>query len=525
MPDRPRSGMSCSSVMPTPATCILFAVTLAVGLAADRPIAAQSRADAHAHQMLQRHRDKHAELQREYHAALKSLGDYCDQKQFLDGAELIRKLAEGIADGQLVAYQLPRAVQSDVPPGLPEDQRYWRVQLRHVRSEYAGNLYRLSKSALRAGFPSYAYSLIQEVAFHDPDHEPARELLGYVRFGNEWVTPFEKMQATATPPRVWHDQFGWIPETHVERYEQGERWFQNRWISADQESEIRKDFRHAWEIRTEHFLIKTNHSLEEGVAIASRLEEFRRFFHQTFAGFFHTPEQIERMFSGTARSRPITRPHLVHYYRTQQEYVARLRNEIPQIAMTNGLYYMPDRTTYFFHNPESEGGLDTLYHEATHQFFFENTSRDRRIAEDGHFWIVEGIACYMESFRSRDGLIEVGDPHHIRFQAARYRLLHDRYYVRLKDFVRLGREEFQTHPSIKTIYSQASGMAHFFMHYDGGSYRDALIAHLQQLYRPRPPAVIADLSSLTGVAYDQLDREYILYIKDMHEQFDQPFGD
>ena len=363
------------------------------------------------------------------------------------------------------------------------------------------------------------------VASRPQEKERGLELLGYVQYGDAWITPFEKLQLTATPPRVWHERFGWIPETHVARYENGERLFGSRWISAEQEAEIRKDFRNAWEIRTEHFLVKTNHSLERGVEIASRLEEFRRFFHQTFAGFFHTPEQIERMFAGSARSRMATRPHVVHYYRTQREYVARLRNDIPQIAMTNGLYYMPDRTTYFFHNSETEGGLDTLYHEATHQFFFENTRRDRRVAERGHFWIVEGIACYMESFRSRDGVIQVGDPQHIRLQAARYRLLHDRFYVRLKDFVRLGREEFQTHANLKTIYSQASGMAHFFMHYDGGRYRDALIAQLQQLYRPHPPAVIADLSSLTGVDYDQLDRQYVLYMKEMHEQVDQPYAE
>ena len=57
---------------------------------------------------------------------------------------------------------------------------------------------------------------------------------------------------------------------------------------------------------------------------------------------------------------------------------------------------------------------------------------DRMIAMDANFWIVEGIACYMELYRSENGQSVVGDPKHVRIEAARHRCLVDHFYVPLE---------------------------------------------------------------------------------------------
>src|SRR3972149_3983335 len=94
---------------------------------------------------------------------------------------------------------------------------------------------------------------------------------------------------------VWHDKFGWLLASQVKEYEAGKRYYR-RWMSAEQEAEIRRDFKQAWEVRTEHYLVKTNHSLERGVEIAKLLETYHDFFIQTFAAFFTTPEQMQKLF-------------------------------------------------------------------------------------------------------------------------------------------------------------------------------------------------------------------------------------
>ena len=66
-----------------------------------------------------------------------------------------------------------------------------------------------------------AIELITEAVRENPDHKQARRLLGYVRYRDAWHTPFEIRQLGAN--KVYHEKFGWLPKTHVARYEQGQR--------------------------------------------------------------------------------------------------------------------------------------------------------------------------------------------------------------------------------------------------------------------------------------------------------------
>jgi len=464
-------------------------------------------------------RDRHSVIRDQLVADLDKLASECEAKQLVGPAEQIRSLAGQAGPEKRLGGDLPRHVQEEIQATLPPDQRYWRMQLRHLRTEYARELYLLSRNALRANLPSYAFELIREVAHFDTDHEQAREILGYVRLRDEWMTPFEKRQLTSTQRFKWHDQFGWLPDSYIERYERGDRRFKTRWMSAEEEAVLRQDFRNAWQVRTENFLVKTNHSLERGVEIAKELESYRRFFRETFAAYFNTPAELQKVFSGRGRPLRPTKPHEVHYFRSQSEYNQTLKQVIPQIEVTNGLYYTRDRTSYFFATPDGIANYDTLYHEATHQFLYENSPINRDIAEEANFWIVEGLACYMESYRATPDTIGLGDPNHIRIEAARYRLLEDRYYIPLKPFTSMGLKEFQADlANIQKNYSQASGLAHFFMNYGDGQYRDALMMHLRQLYLPpRRGRPVQGLDELTGESFDELDRQYITYMKELED--------
>ncbi len=509
-----------------PICCSIAGVLLlVVGLA--RPVEAQNRnrSSRAAQNILQLHQQNHRALRQKLAESLEKLAKFCDEKQFTEAAANIRRLAVPAETQELQVDLLPKKIQPDIPLDSPPDERYWRTQLRQLQKQYAKDVYLLSRRVLKAGYPSYAYHLVQEVAVHDPDHKSARRLLGYVRYRNEWVTPFAAQMMSNR--FVWHDKFGWLRKADVEKYEQGQRKFKRRWMSAAQEAVIRQDFdKHPWEVRTDHYLIKTNHSLERGVEVAVALENFHRFFFQTFAGFFNTPEQLQKLFAGVAgrpRRRAQTKPFEVHYYRSRDEYIRRLKPKIPQIAITNGLYYTTDRTAYFFDDPAGNND-STLYHEATHQLFYESDPKDRQIAMNDNFWIIEGIACYMESFQRKDGRFSLGDPGYIRFHAGRFRYLNDKYYVPLARFAGMGMRVFQADPNLEKNYSQASYLAHFFMHYDDGRYRDALIEHLSQLYRGarRRRVAVQSLAELTGVDFAELDRQYGEYVRRTETALERP---
>jgi hypothetical protein len=462
---------------------------------------------------------QYAELHATFRSELEKLAAACLERNLAAEAASIRKLGEPVDPGALVFESLPEHVQPELRADLPPDERFWRARLAAVRKTYAHDLYLLARRVLNAGFPSQAFRLVHEVAQHDPDHKSARALLGEVQHGDRWITPYARSMLARN--YEWHDRFGWLLKGYAPRYEKGERFFKGRWIPAAQEDEIRRDFKLAWEVRTDHYLVRTNHSLERGVEVARRLERFHDFFFQVFAGFFDTPEQMQKLFdggTGTSGRPPVVKPYVVHYYRTREDYQRELIRKIPQIAITNGLYYTTDRTAYFFHD-EKVDVLPTLYHEASHQILYESQSRERSIAEQAHFWIVEGIACYMESFRDEGSRVRVGDPEAVRFDAARYRYLVDKYHVPLGRLAAMSMREFQSDPQIARNYSEASGLAHFLMHYDGGRYREALVQHLAQLYSGDPRRV-QGLDDLTGVPLAELDRQYGEHLREQQREVD-----
>ncbi|MGC1273739.1 MAG: DUF1570 domain-containing protein [Planctomycetaceae bacterium] len=463
-------------------------------------------------------RSRHAELKREQAAELSELAAQLERIGATDAAHEAYALAVSADPQRIVVNRLPRRVQPEPTLTLPAGERSLRLKLRKLREEQSVDLYMLSRQALTAKSTHYAYELLREAAARDPDNPTARRVLGFLRMGDEWLTPFEaRMRRSGN---VWDETFGWLPDDHVERYKAGERYHQGRWISKENDVELHRDFDHGWVTRTEHYLVKTNHSLERGVEIASRLETYHAFFVETFAGFFSRPEDLQTLFRGTSTRNTEAKPYEVHYFATRDEYNKRLVAKIPTIAVTNGLYYTEDRVAYFFHD-EKLTLDDTLYHEATHQYMYESRPRDRLVATQAHFWVIEGIACYMESFKPGEEALSLGNPNHARIDAARYRYLTEGVYTPLGQFASMGLTEFQTLPlnEMQRNYSQAAGLAHFFMHYDGGRYRDALIEHLAQLYNGAGPTrrQAQNLAELTGVSYTELDRQYGEYMRNLGE--------
>ena len=295
-----------------------------------------------------------------------------------------------------------------------------------------------------------AYEIVEDVLRIEPDHRLSRGVIGQQFFvdrfrkddptyAGEWASPYEVRKRSGSRAEINHPEFGWIPSSHKTRYEQGERPWRNNWISKEKEQEIRRKFTNAWEIESEHFLIKTNTSFEEGVALSRMLETYYGWLHAHFAPFFETPAELQERFEKAQLRSRFERPLLVHMYAERAEYDRATRGKIPPGLVTNGLYWEDDKTCYLSRGDRPD--LDVAFHETTHQIL-DLASRDNRMqaarrlkqerrlrttprwvmAEKSNFWVLEGIACYMESFRIGDGNLTSGDPNHIRFRGAQQRL-------------------------------------------------------------------------------------------------------
>lgn len=539
-------------------TAIVICLTGFVQIALPRTALAEERsvAERRRAQFQEQHQSHLLNLRHE----LSELSKQCHDQGLIQAAEDITSLSMGLTTPNHHPI-FPQMVQLPISERLPQEQRAWRTRLQALREGRATELYSLARKALtRANLPTIAYDLIKDTLRLNPDHANARAVLGQKLFrdparegdptyAGEWVSPFEARKRSGRLPEVNHPQFGWLPVRHVDRYEQGERLFRSKWVSVAKEKELRRDFRNAWEVQTEHFLVKTNTSLEEGVEISRKLEIFHEWLTTNFAAFFETPKSLIERFEDAQQMRRGGKPAApmeVHYFATRKEYdrTVRAKSDLLKRIVTNGLYWEDDRISYFFRNPQDEN-LDVVYHEATHQIFDLATITDRRSAsqrrklelrerqtrpwtmcEKSNFWMLEGIACYFESVVINEGQISVGDPAHKRFVKAQSRLLareSDRlgdeiyFYVPFQTFFGLGREQFKNSPHVPQLYTQASGVAHFLMHYQEGVYRDDFVTLLSAVYRPDLRNVMKQPSfeEITGVKFAVLDQQYREHMGDM----------
>jgi hypothetical protein len=414
---------------------------------------------------------------------------------------------------KLYVADLPQTIgrpelAADTPADVAEwDRRFWQL-----RRQQAKSLEALARKAVRADRASLAFDLVLAAIREDPDYETIRRLLGYQKFRGGWYTLYEIDKLKSG--QVWDEKFGWLPSKNLRRYQQGERLSSKVWISAEDDARIHHDIANGWDVETEHYTIHTNRSLEAGVQLGVKLEQLFRVWRELFIRYFATGAQVAELFDGRVRGRRIQLPRLeVVYFRDRDDYVRGLRSTFPElkkevVEISEGVYIAGNKRAFFF---AAKGQDDrTMYHEATHQLFHQT----RRVADDvgcrANFWIVEGIAMYMETLRREDGFLVLGGFDDARMVAARYRLLNDNFYVPFSEFASYGMEKLQSDKRISTLYSQAAGMANFLVHYDGGRYRDALVAYLSAVYSGRDTAAI--LPQLAGSSFADLDKQYREFI-------------
>jgi hypothetical protein len=429
-----------------------------------------------------------------------------------------RASAAGDANAKVLENWLPEADPAQIilfepstldSPALGGEFAEGFRDLRHAQAEA---LFALARRAADEGRCSLALRLATEALRENPDHVAARQVLGYEHVDGQWLTPYQARQHRSG--KIWHKQFGWIKARDVEKYVSGQRPHSRRWISAAEDAATRRTIDDGWAIATEHFLLTTNHRLEEGVALVSRLESLHALWSQLFADYWLAPHELREAFAGRRSLSRHGRPHQVWYFRSRDEYNAALRREQPRIDITLGIYFDTHRRAYFFAGEDQHPS--TIIHEAVHQLFQESRPTARLVGRVNNFWIIEGIATYFESLAVHDDPIAgryftLGGPGSGRVPAARLRLLEENYYLPLADLVRLGKDDLQQRPDLTQLYSQLAGLTTFLMHAESGRYRQSLVDYLSAVYSGR--ASEQTLAELTNQSFVRLDQEYHDFLK------------
>lgn len=443
-----------------------------------------------------------------YRTGLKELVAWCESKALAAEAQTTQRSIAPADPYKIYLPELPKRVgPPPAPEGATADQTEWHTRYWKLRRDYGQSAYELARRAAKLRRACLAFDLGLQAIYADPDHEAVRRLMGYQKLKGQWCTAYEAKRLRAG--QVWDDRFGWLTPQQLAKYEKGQRQAGGKWISAAEDARLHSEMSTGWDIETEHYTIRTNHSLEAGVALGTKLENLYRIWLQLFAGYYASEAQIIALFD-ERKAKPLELPrHRIAYFRDQLDYNRTLKGDIPNVEITIGAYLQQHRRAYFFAGKEPDDR--TLYHEATHQLFHESRPVVANVAQKANFWIVEGIAMFMESLHREGDLFALGGFQDERLFAARHRLLKDDFYVPLSDFTAFGMLQLQNDPRIATLYSQAAGLTHFLVFGEGNRYRDALVIYLAAVYTGRDEP--GTLARLTETPYLTLDKQYRAFME------------
>ena len=239
----------------------------------------------------------------------------------------------------------------------------------------------------------------------------------------------------------------------------------------------------------------------DGILAGERLEHLLNVWEWLFAEFV-----------GKTENKQEQRRHRVILYRDEQEYGRYLARIDPAAsrAKTNGYYSTPRKTAHFF-SPESK----VLPHEGTHQILIERFFPDHEPTFRNNFWVVEGIALFMETLNVGEKDYKIGNLLDNRlFAAKEYHFKHG-YKMPIRQLTAMSAAEIHLSEEMIRIYSQSAALVHWLMFAEEGRYRKPLFELLRRTYldEARP----ATLSELTGLSYEELDKKYAEFLMTIPE--------
>ncbi|MGB1926746.1 MAG: hypothetical protein ACPHL6_09455, partial [Rubripirellula sp.] len=255
------------------------------------------------------------------------------------------------------------------------------------------------------------------------------------------------------------------------------------------------------QVETSHFSIYSTADEATTRRVAEDLERSFWAWTQLFFPLWEAAAQVTAAFSAQSPDQTTVgflssnRPRLTSRRQFQvvllknvEQYRKTLEAEGSGIEQSTGFYSDTLRTIFLYGSDDD--AAETRRHELTHQLFREATRSSLGQTTPGErtdFWLVEGIAGYMESMTVGERVATIGGWDASRLQYARYRVLAGGDLMPPAELMSDGHQQAQQRSDLVRWYSHSIAHVHTLM--DGGNdqARSWLYQRLSSLYRSRSP--------------------------------------
>lgn len=234
---------------------------------------------------------------------------------------------------------------------------------------------------------------------------------------------------------------------------------------------------------TEHFTLLSDCTADRATEVILKLERFYHVWTQLFFPLWKERDHWDH--SQAASPRRNTTKHRVVLFANAARYQQILSSEGPIVSRSTGFYSDLKRIA-FFHDGSGDDSA-TRAHELTHQLMSEATdARPRsRPGDRRDFWLVEGIACFMESTMFHDHYATIGGWQASRLSFARHRVLSFGDELPLSLMQGEGRSVVQQREDLSRWYSFAAAYTHRIIDEDNGAGLLNLLHRLGTVYQIR----------------------------------------
>ena len=433
--------------------------------------------------------------------ARKQLNELADQAQRqgdASGAQAIRaKIEPARARGRVPERFVPLPEVVTAAALKPESPT---AELRTLQAAQSQALMELAKDAVKAGEYTLALDCLRAILRLDPKHSEARRILGYAPSNGGWATRFALKMLQSS--KVNHSKYGWVDASWLPRLSAGELPAPRlvgqpiRWVSAAEADQLHSSWSRAWEITTEHFVLRTNVPFAEAIALSRRLEGFHELFEWVMADVLAEELPFARRLRDPKLGEIVEKTHRIFFFKNKQDYVdylVPLRG--PLVEQSLGVYLtakdlrkrgMPP-TSFFYRDDQAEIPTEaTLFHELSHQLLYETAGRAAGFESNaGNFWVAEGLGTYFETTRPRDdGAFEHGAMVGPRLALAHQRLVEEGRRLPLEQFVTWDQARFHGE-DVFLNYAQAMALTVFLMQADNAEYRAPFLDYVRDAFRGR----------------------------------------
>lgn len=424
-----------------------------------------------------------AKSESNYSAKLTDLANWCDDNKLVKESELLRTWLTPKDPTRLFLY---------VPDSLPERAELiaslnaeWRAKWDSLRKERAEELYKRSEELAEISKPHLAYRKLFEVLRENPDHENARLILGYKKVNGKWQRGPDKIVAT--------------------RFRGNDPHF--RGLNGE-----------LWRITSDTFVITGNADPERMKVLAIGLENLSLAWEQTFFDCWSTPQVLKKAFQEKIACTPRSSKKLVvNFFKDRDDYVSAMRVINPDAVAAVG-YYAPNIKESFLFDADADQAR-LWWHEATHQLFQERIASKTTVGDKSNFWLLEGLALFMESLETREDFVTVGGHDASRMQFARFYLFNRQFFLPIESLAEFGQTKFQKDENVRLMYGQSGGVVNFLMFAEDGKWQPALFSLVRRVYIGKDQA--GSLLELIEMEPEPFNKMYIESVRPKKEIFDQ----